>query len=74
MGELLKRFREPSTWAGLSALSAVLAVFGINIPAVVFHLGPQLIDVLYQLLGAFGVGAGALAVTLREKPAEPPNL
>ncbi|HEY0877156.1 MAG TPA: hypothetical protein VGE10_01765 [Zeimonas sp.] len=73
----MERFREPSTWAGFAALSAVLAAFGINIPGAVFALGPSLVDTLYQLLGAFGVFSAGAAVVMRDKPpavpVEPPG-
>lgn len=74
MQQVFQRFREPSTWAGLAALSAVLGAFGINIPAAVFALGPSLVDTLYQLLGAFGVVAGGAAVVMRETPREAPTV
>lgn len=73
MGAIIQRFREPSTWAGLSALAAVLGAFGINIPAAIFTLGPQMIDLLTQLLAAFGVVAGGVAVVLPDKPRTPPG-
>lgn len=66
MGTILQRFREPSTWAGLAALSAVLGAFGINIPSALFTLGPSMVDLLTQLLAAFGVVAGGAAIVLPE--------
>lgn len=69
--ELLKRFREPSSWAGLAVLSSLLAMFGIHIPADFFQLAPQLVDVVVKILVAFGVVGGGAAVLLPERPREP---
>jgi hypothetical protein len=70
--KILQRLREPSTWAGLGTIAALLAVFGVNIPAAVFTLGPQLVGTVTDLLIAFGIGAGAAAVALPERAASPP--
>lgn len=66
MNAILTRLREPSTWAGLSALSGILALFGLHIPAVVFHVGPDLVDLLQQLFAGFGVVSAGAAVALPE--------
>jgi hypothetical protein len=48
----MKRFTEPSTWAGIAAIASMLAAF----------LPPQ-----YQLIAqALTAGAGAAAIKLRE--------
>lgn len=49
---MLNRLREPSTWAGLSAL------------ALVFGLPPGTVDLLGQVVAG---GAGLAAIVLREK-------
>lgn len=59
MGKVIQRVREPSTWAALSALFALL---GLN-PLVV-NLAGQLLDVaptVLQLVSAVGAGGSAAA-------------
>jgi ABC-type uncharacterized transport system permease subunit len=54
MKNFLKRIKEPSTWAGLAALSIL---FGVN---------PDTANVVVQAVGAV---AGAVAVLMPEKAA-----
>lgn len=73
LGKVLDRLRESSTWAGLAALSALLSIFGVKIPAVVFTLGPELMDLLTELLAGFGIIAGGAAVAMPERKEPPKN-
>ncbi|MEZ2296484.1 hypothetical protein [Variovorax sp. RCC_210] len=56
MDILLKRIREPSTWAGIAALGAL------------FGLPPDTISLVGQV--AMGVGGLAAVVLAEKKPAE----
>lgn len=73
LGKIVDRLRESSTWAGLAALSALLAVFGIKIPAVVFTLGPEFVDLLTELLAGFGIVAGGAAVAMPDRKPDAPR-
>lgn len=53
---ILKRLREPSTWAGISALGLI------------FGLPPGTIELVGQVVGG---AAGLAAIFLGEKPATP---